>query len=757
MSDFQKCPMCFGEKHEKDTCDACGWSGEAVAEEPVHLKPGTVLQDKYIVGKTLGHGGFGITYLGWDQRLNIRLAIKEYFPRDLVSRSTDVAKVTVFSGSAQDVYQKGMTRFLEEARMLARFDDHPGIVSVRDYFQENETAYMVMTFLEGMTLKEYVTRQGGRLHWQQAETLIMPVMDALEMVHGAGLLHRDVSPDNIMITHAGEVKLIDFGAARNTVSEKSSSLSVVLKPGYAPEEQYRTRGMQGPWTDVYGVAATLYRLITGVVPPDALDRLHEELLRPPGAMGIDYPKAREQTLLDALAVHSKERIQSMKSFQERLVSLQEDLRGDPANDVHSNSGMVPGLTNKENSQGFPAYQRALWLSLSVVVLLVLGGIGWMALKNGDSPEIHWAQEEDPVVDDAMDQPIETGKEVTDEEIRGSAGEENHDSTVEWPAPPAWALPGYAEGIRTLHADAAMIDYRLRVMDGQGQMLWDRNWEGLMLSELEPVSDIQMTDQSVLVEVQGTLYAFERITGEEQWRVNGVGSIPIPYLDENGYVYATGYYGPFLTVIRPDGSVVFQHDTIRHQREEIYWPHDVFVRHGMIHVMFFGSETGLNCALFGVGSGKFLGLEKREDEAVTWDDVQASSALQPETGRYRPENVTDGDPNTAWVEGVDGPGAGEWIRLESGREHIVRAMVIEHGYQKWDGSSYDLFFQNNRPRLIQISFSDGTHVYATLPDSIGSEKIHFGRSIETRWVQVTILDVHPGTVYNDTCISGILVK
>jgi len=210
--------------------------------------------------------------------------------------------------------------FLREAKTLARFEHHPNIVTVRDFFKENKTAYMVMSFIKGATLLEHLKNSGDKIPVEQAVQIIMPVLDALKEVHRAGIMHRDISPDNIFIDSKGRVVLIDFGAARQEMREKSKSLSVILKAGYAPEEQYSSKGKQGPWTDVYAVGATLYRVITGEIPPEAMDRLAEDDLMTPSELGVEIDPGLERALLKALAVKAEERFQTVEEFQRKLVA-----------------------------------------------------------------------------------------------------------------------------------------------------------------------------------------------------------------------------------------------------------------------------------------------------------------------------------------------------------------------------------------------------------------------------------------------------
>ena len=201
----------------------------------MYLGTGTLLHNRYVVESLLGHGGFGITYSALDKILNVKVAVKEYLPRQLATRAEGQTKVSIFTGESRKHYEYGLKKFLEEAQSVARFAHHPNVVSARDYFEANGTAYMVMEYVEGVTLKEYLAKKGGRIAFEEAKGVMMPVMDALREVHHAGMLHRDVSPDNIYITTSAQVKILDFGAARYFAGEQSKSLSVILKSGYAPE------------------------------------------------------------------------------------------------------------------------------------------------------------------------------------------------------------------------------------------------------------------------------------------------------------------------------------------------------------------------------------------------------------------------------------------------------------------------------------------------------------------------------------------
>lgn len=305
-----------GPEYETAATSATNREHENDLSEPaLFLRPGTLLNQRYRVDRLLGYGGFGITYLAWDLNLQIKVAVKEYLPQSLATRAPGNTSVTVYTGKEKDYFLYGVDKFIEEARALAKFNGHPSVVSVSDFFRENETAYLVMEYVDGITFKNYLARKGGKISYEEAFGIMKPVMEALSEVHKAGMLHRDISPDNIYITKNDHVKLLDFGAARYAVGEKSQKLSVLFKPGYTPWEQYQTNGEQGAWTDVYAAAATMYWAITGEIPQEALERMDNDRLQPPSKMGITIPAEFEKVLLKALSVKAKERFQTINELQ----------------------------------------------------------------------------------------------------------------------------------------------------------------------------------------------------------------------------------------------------------------------------------------------------------------------------------------------------------------------------------------------------------------------------------------------------------
>jgi serine/threonine protein kinase len=312
------CVGCMDNDTGDEICPKCGAPFDMLPKNSLQLKPRTILREQYLIGRALGHGGFGITYLAWDIGLATKLAVKEYMPNGVAGRASGATHVLAYSEATKQEFEWGLERFLEEARTLKRFGQYPGIVSVDTIFRENGTAYLVMEYLDGWTFEDFLKKRGGSVGVETALRILLPVIDALGPVHAEGILHRDISPDNIYLTRSGKVKLIDFGAARNALGQKSRNLSIILKEGYAPEEQYRASGIQGPWTDVYATGATLYHAITGHIPRPALDRLADDRLERPSAMGIEIDPQIEAALMKSLAVRASDRFQSMEDFRAAL-------------------------------------------------------------------------------------------------------------------------------------------------------------------------------------------------------------------------------------------------------------------------------------------------------------------------------------------------------------------------------------------------------------------------------------------------------
>jgi len=376
--------LCLGCMEQYDDeltkCPHCGYVEGTEQENATHMEPGSILADRYIVGKVIGYGGFGVTYIAWDPVLETKVAIKEYLPSEFSTRVVGQTQVTVFNGDKREQFNDGMKKFIEEAKKLAKFHSTPGIVKIFDSFECNNTAYIIMELLEGETLAEKLKREKTISEGQTIEMMI-PVIESLNEVHADGIIHRDIAPDNIFVTKDGQVKLIDFGAARYATTTHSRSLTVVIKPGYSPEEQYRSRGDQGPHTDVYAVAATMYRMLTGQTPPDALERRayfeskKKDILPTISKYCKDIEPNHEIAIMNALNVRIEDRTPNMDAFMAELTSPEPVKR-------------VAGKIKKTDVLKWPLWAKIAVPAASVAlivfaVLFATGVIGFNAnLKKG---------------------------------------------------------------------------------------------------------------------------------------------------------------------------------------------------------------------------------------------------------------------------------------------------------------------------------------------------------------------------------------
>ena len=347
-----KCPSCFDGSYDSIRCHRCGYESGKL-HVGIALPLGTRLKNgEYQIGKVLGKpGGFGITYLGWNVQLETKVAIKEYLPLQIAGRGAGTAAVSVHAEENGVVFEYGLNSFLEEARTLAQLR-HESIVRVQNFFRENGTAYMVMEYLEGQSLEEYLAKI-GMVTAPDAVAIFLPVLDGLAYMHQKNILHRDIKPANIYLTEEGKAILLDFGAARQAVQEKSQSMTAILTPGYAPWEQYHRKGKQGPWTDVYACAATLYRMVTGQNPPEGAERILEDDIVPVDRLvpGIDETIAAG--IMAGLTVKVEERPQTAKKLVDLLTGERQEMRKakpEPAKQVAAPVQAMPEAAVPKNPE-----------------------------------------------------------------------------------------------------------------------------------------------------------------------------------------------------------------------------------------------------------------------------------------------------------------------------------------------------------------------------------------------------------------------
>ena len=318
---MQICLNCLNTYEEGvKVCPHCGlgnWKYQA-AEKTLEL--GTMLKSRYKIGTVIGDGGFGITYRAVDMNTGKGVAVKEFYPREVVARSSmDHTTVKLVNRDNTAQFQKGLNSFLEEANGLARFNNIDKIVNVYDFFEQNGTAYIVMEYLRGKPLSRYAKDHGGKISVSAAINVIMKMCEALSYVHGAGMVHRDISPDNIFVEKTGKIKLIDFGAARESYGNEEKTLSIVLKPNYAPPEQFRKKSRQGPWTDVYALGATVYKLLTGRTPDQAIDRIMEDEMQVPSRYNPEVPLFLDRIVMKMMAPKIEDRFQNCDEVRREML------------------------------------------------------------------------------------------------------------------------------------------------------------------------------------------------------------------------------------------------------------------------------------------------------------------------------------------------------------------------------------------------------------------------------------------------------
>ena len=361
-------------------CSECGRPYGSVETEPFALKPGTILDGKYLVGEMLGQGGFGITYIGFDLLLEQKVAIKEYYPMStgMVSRENSTTVVWSSAVMQKSGMEKGFDSFLKEARKMAKLGGIPGVVGVKSVFIQNETAYIVMDFIEGETLLKKLQREGP-MDYGTCISLMTPIMQALAEVHKHGIIHRDISPDNIMVQNDGRLILLDLGAAKDLdIQGKDGTMQssqMVAKQGFSPVEQYGRDGKIGSWTDVYAMAATIYYCCTGVLPPSATDRMIEDTLtcRP------RLTKEQFDVLAFCMNVLPQKRPQNMDALLQIVTHPVKNTQ--PAGDVPKTEPVRPETRNLQPPKPDPGRPLPKWLipgiaaAVAVIALVISVGSG----------------------------------------------------------------------------------------------------------------------------------------------------------------------------------------------------------------------------------------------------------------------------------------------------------------------------------------------------------------------------------------------
>ena len=477
MQDEQRrCMGCMQELSWDGQCHHCGFRETEYVADVHHLPPGTRLQNgEYTAGRVLGEGGFGITYIGFDETLLDVVAIKEYYPAGMVERDTSFQgnlDVHVHGDSEQE-YEKGKQNFLQEARLLARFSQLEGVVNVRKCFQENETVYIVMEYIRGESIRSYVDRQGA-IPADRALAMLRPVIRTLHRIHEKQLIHRDVSADNLLIREDGKVILIDFGAVRTSNAVKKDTRTTMYKPGFSALEQYSRTGVQGPWTDVYGVCATIYYMLTGVVPVNCTERVgHDPLLSLAEQDGIPLSIEQKQAIMKGMEVQAGDRFQTMALLYEVLYSKQEedgfrqeekiqtDRQGTPPTAVFTKTTMRQKLEELSNSR-----KRKRKMFLLVLLLVICAAL---------YPGMRWLLKESPREETTTVEPVKESSPKPSSEPTSTA-------PVSTPTPATKEKMATVPRLKGLTQKQAMAALKKKGLSGKTGFRYSKEKKGLVLSQ-----------------------------------------------------------------------------------------------------------------------------------------------------------------------------------------------------------------------------------------------------------------------------------
>lgn len=343
------------------------------------------LKGRYRVDTVLGRGGFSITYKGWDLQEGEPVVIKEYYPNGFAVRDAAVSS-EVSCPEDSRVFEENKKRFLREASVLAQFRGHEQIVKILDYFEENHTAYIVMEYVDGIPLKEYVCKKGGKISWEETREIAKTLIKAMMPLHKSGIIHRDLSPENIMILPDGGLKILDFGAVKQIAGAMevgrrlTRPTEAIVKQGYAPIEQYQNHGNLGPWTDVYALCATVYYCLTGSVPLDAPARIVTPVSVELIARGAAVSEKEEAVIVKGMEILIQDRIQSMEELYEELFVKPED--SEAKNDSEERRDSETGKNRKRSIFAWAAVAGVL-IAVVVTVFAVSWKSGRYVLREGD--------------------------------------------------------------------------------------------------------------------------------------------------------------------------------------------------------------------------------------------------------------------------------------------------------------------------------------------------------------------------------------
>ncbi len=695
------CENCFTETNISP-CPRCGFDIYTYRQDPIALKLGSVLNQRYLIGGVIGKGGFGITYLAFDLKLDTKLAVKEYYPVGLALRSPGTTKVSVSNEKSEEPFRNGAEKFYNEAKMVARFNGNPNIVSVHDFFYENDTVYFTMGYLEGETLKSYL--QHGKVTEGQALKIMQDISNALLVAHSANILHRDISPDNIMICEDGSIKLLDFGAARQVMAERSQSLSVILKQGFAPLEQYQKKGRQGPWTDIYALGATIYNALTGELIDDPMTRFDNDTV----LMDNDHGISPEfwNVLKKCLMLRIEERYQDVPKLKKDLNAL--NIEQEPITDARSESQTLPtgeaakasGSTGKS---GDPYATELLASEVKGIIggeRTVTGGqdftggnqIGQIKYENIHQENVYQENIQEKIPEEQRTYPN-----------HGEEYDRKKRNTVN----------------PVLIAVIAAIVLILGIGIGVFISGARKNSDLVAAESAEEKTEAETESSEAEEETEETEEATEEAEASAKVKRAGISLDDQEEDEEEGEEEET------------EAS-----EETEEEEEEAEESED--------------------------------GYEEKEEGMIAIAHVDATSELKAQSvdhATYYASNVADGNYATAWVDGVDGSAAGQSLTLHLGERRNVNKLVIYNGYLKsryrytingkvvqalidlGDGKAKECSLNIMEPGMDDVPFGSG---------ELNPTEIYIDEPVSTDTIRFTILSDIPGVKYYDTCISEIEV-
>lgn len=778
------CPFCLKENpNDSKFCEGCGQNFNC--NIPIyHLAVGTLLNGKYVVGKAIGEGGFGITYIGKDIKLDMLVAIKEYFPNGYVNRSNTLSSALTCSIDTErkNVYVKGLKRFLDEARALAKFAGTEGIVDVRDFFEENNTAYIVMEYLDGQTLKTFLEYNGRLSDWDTVE-LLMPVMQALKNIHNSGLIHRDISPDNIMLME-GKIKLLDFGAVRDVSGSGNKSMTVTLKHGYAPEEQYREHGEQGAWTDVYALCATMYKCITGVIPEDAMERMVKDEVLWPTEMGIGIHYDFEKVLMKGMSIFAKDRYRNMDEFINAIMSTElfgkmKSGNNIPENKSFQKSGIVSddkkidGQERKKAKKGIGGKTKrglsdrtlflislipAIPLIAMIIIMFLAHPVDYNENAEGNVTGISDVAEKDDEAENKLRESTqkdekqvthnksdnETGdntdlkvidnKNVRPESILGVTDTENLTYVNEYfgigcSLNKEWKIASKAE-IEQTYVMIDGFDYDFAV--------YKPGYSIMVLVSNDELPVLNASEEEMLKYIFGA-------TGYESKKDSFLGNEHITYSGKR-------------VVDNGDGSAATLYDKA------------IAIKRGLKDFLLIYLVTApqnftdnLCSCFYSLGEEPLFDKDNDyTDERVSYQlyplwnysIVETSSTFGNDTEEYGKDKLMDNNDSTCWRANS---GENEYIEFEFTKPVSIFDIELHNGNLKSE-KSYKYY---SMVKKVQVEF-DGGLITMQL-EEIPYEKtktvtshIGFNNPITTKKLRITVLETYPGKKYSEVCVSDIAI-